>query len=296
MSIPASELSNTLASVVERTGRSIVRVAGGWRRAGSGVVYAPGVVVTASHVLPKDEGIRIGLADEEWDARLIGRDPSTDLAVLELAGSAPAATFGELTGLAVGHIVLMLGRPGRTVRATSGIVSALGDRPWRTGAGGELSRYLETDAPHVPGFSGGALVGLDGSVLGINTTGLLRGVSLTVPADTVRRVVDQLRARGRIRQSYLGVRSQPVRLPDAVRAQTGEEIGLVVLGVEPNGPAAKAGIQYGDTILRLGPDDVRDLGDLQAFLRADHVGETVPVKLYRAGQVVDLTLTLGERP
>ena len=293
----AAELSETFAAIVESAGASVVRVEGR-RRPSSGVVWADGVVVAASHALLGDEGFTVGLGDgADLPATLAGRDPGTDLAVLKIEpGKGSPAALGDLTGVKVGHLVLMLARPGNTVRATSGIVSALGREPWRTRHGTEIERYLEADAPHQPGFSGGPLVGLDGRVLGINTTGLVRGVSLTVPAATVGKAVEHLLAHGKVRRGWLGLSMQPMHLPEEVRRSTGEEVGLLVLSVAPGGPAEKAGIGYGDTLLRLGPDTVRDLSDLQAFLRDDHVGEAVPVKVLSGGKVKDLTLTIGERP
>ncbi|MBI3185614.1 MAG: trypsin-like peptidase domain-containing protein [Myxococcales bacterium] len=290
------ELSEKLASAVESAGKSVVRVEGRRHRPASGVVFSPGAVVTAAHVLERAEDIAVSLGEKSVSARLAGQDPGVDLAVLKLDSElgSPAA-FGEAANLKVGHLVLMLARPGMTVRATSGIVSALGERPWRAPSGAELARYLESDALHQPGYSGGPLVGLDGKALGINTSGLLRGVSLTVPSETVKRIADQLLAEGAVKKGFLGLSAQPLALPDSVRGQTGEEVGLLVLSVEPGGPAEKAGIHFGDTILRLGGDEVQSLADLQAFLRAGHLGETVPVKLYRSGQVVDLSITIGER-
>ncbi|MHB8872539.1 MAG: S1C family serine protease [Myxococcaceae bacterium] len=293
----AIELSETLAAAVESAGASVVRVEGRRRRS-SGVVWADGVVVASSHALEAEGGFTVDVGDGvPLEAALAGRDVGSDLAVLKIpAGKAPPATTRGLEGLKVGHLVLMLARPGKTVRATSGIVSALGREPWRTRHGGEIERYLEADAPHQPGFSGGPLVGLDGGVLGINTTGLIRGTSLTVPAGTVNRVVGQLLVHGKVRRGYLGLSMQPIRLPEAVQQSTGEEVGLVVLGVEAGGPADKAGIGFGDTLLRLGPEHVKDLSDLEAFLREDHVGETVPAKVLSGGKVKDLSLTIGEKP
>ncbi len=126
--------------------------------------------------------------------------------------------------------------------------------------------------------------------------GLIRGTSLALPTATVRRVVESLLAHGKIRRGYLGVSSQPVHLPEQVRQATGEDVGLLVLAVEPGGPSDHAGLRYGDTVLKLGGEDIKDLSDFQAFLRADNVGKSVPVKVLRAGQLFDLQLTVGQRP
>jgi S1-C subfamily serine protease len=293
LSLPI-ELSQKLAAVVEQVGPSVVRVEGGRRRPTSGVVWSRNQVLTVVHGLDREELI-VGVEGIELKARVKGRDQSTDLALLEVEGSLPPATFGDGSHLQVGHLVLRLARPGETVRATTGIVSALGKRSYRSARGGEIDRYLESDASHEPGFSGGPLVTLDGAVVGLTSTGVVRHTSVTVPTVTLRRVVAQLEQHGRVRRSHLGLKLQPVQLPDAVRQSTGEELGLLVVGVEPAGPAELAGLAYGDTVLHLGDDSVRTLDDLHQYLRSDHAGQQVPVKLFRGGQVLTLPLTLGAR-
>lgn len=289
--------SEQTARVVESVGASVVRVEGG--RPASGVVWAAGVVVTAAHALEERAStVKVGFADErQVDAEVVARDRRYDLAVLRVdTGSAPVLQRQSGGALAVGHFVLRLARPGRTVRATFGIISALGNQPYRVRGGAQIERYLESDAGHPTGFSGGPLVDLEGAFLGLNTAGLIRGEVPTLPASTVEAVVSQVLQHGKVRRSYLGVSSQPVRLPDAVRAQTGDEVGLLIVGVEPGGPADRAGIAFGDTLLDLGREDVRDLADVRDFLSADHVGETVHARLWRAGQVRELDVVVGERP
>ncbi len=295
MAIPGSELSQTLARVVEETGRSVVRVDGGRRRSLSGIAWSAHEVLTANHGVQQDEAL-VGTGEAELKAKVKGRDPTRDLALLEVDGALAPASFSDGAGLKVGHLVLQLARPGESVRATSGIVSVLGQKPWRTWRGGEIDRWLESDAPHQPGFSGGPLVGLDGKVLGLVSTGLLRGTSVAVPSSTLTKVVEQLQKHGRVRQGYLGLSMQPVQLPEEVKQSTGEEIGLLVIGVEKGGPAEQAGIVYGDTLLHLGDDGVKTLEDLYTFLRGDHVGEKVPARLWRNGKVETLQVTLGAKP
>ncbi|MFZ5444325.1 MAG: S1C family serine protease [Myxococcota bacterium] len=290
-------MSNTeqlnLADVVETVGRSVVRVEGGRRRAVSGVVWSPRQVITVAHGVFGDAAI-VGLEDRELKARVVGRDESTDLALLALDEDLPPASFDDRAAK-VGQLALRLARPGETVRATSGIVSVVSRKPWRTPRGGELDFLLETDAAHQPGFSGGPLVDVQGRVLGLTTTGLAPGRSVAIPAKSLRRVGAQLEQHGRVRRSYLGLQLQPVRLPDAVRERTGEELGLLVTSVEQGGPADRAGIAFGDTVLHLGDDSVRTLEDLYAYLRADHVDEQVPVRLFRNGAVLTSQVTLGAR-
>lgn len=285
-------ISLNLSSVVETAGRSVVRVEGG-RRAVTGVVLTPRQVVTVAHGV-QSEQLVVGLEDRALKARLVGRDETTDLALLAVDEDLPTATF-EDAAPKVGQFALRLARPGETVRATSGIVSTVGRKTWRTPRGADVDFFLETDAPHQPGFSGGPLLDLEGRVLGLTTTGLLPRHSVAIPTKTLRRVVAQLEQHGRIRRSYLGLQLQPVQLPEPVRETTGEEVGLLVTSVEKGGPADQAGIAYGDTVLHLGDDSVRTLEDLYSYLRADHADQRVPVKLFRNGQVVTQQVTLGAR-
>ncbi len=295
MPLSALELSEALSNVVEAVGRSVVRVEGGRRQPISGFVFAPNRIVTVAHGLFTDE-VTVSAEGVSVRAKVKGRDPATDLALLEFEGSLPSTPLSDGLGAKVGQLVLKLARPGQTIRATSGIVSAHGKHPFKAMRGGSIDRYLESDAPHHPGFSGGVLVGVDGTVLGITSTAIVKGVSLTIPGSTVKRVVDQLERHGQVRRSYLGVEMRPVRLPEDVRSSTGEEIGLMITGVEKNSPADSAGIRYGDTLLHLGDDTVKTLEDLTSYLRADHVGQQVPAKLWRQGKVEHVQVTLGERP
>jgi S1-C subfamily serine protease len=289
-------MATDFSSVVSSLSSSVVRVEGRRNRPGSGVVWSPNRIVTVARAVFRDDDVTVGIEGVEHKARIKGIDVNTDLALLEIDAALTPAPLDDGENVRVGQPVALLARPGETVRATAGIVSVRGNKPWRSPRGGEINRYLEADAAHQSGFSGGPLVSLDGKVLGITTTGLLRGTSLTIPVPTVRRVVGQLESFGQVRRSYLGLSMQPVKLPDDVQKATGEEIGLLVVGIEKGGPGDKAGVVYGDTILHLGDDTVRSLEDLYAYLRQDHVDQTIPVKLYRQGKVETLQLTLGARP
>jgi S1-C subfamily serine protease len=292
-----SELSDALAEAVEAAGQSIVRVEARRRLPASGIVWsADGTIITAQHVVQQEDNIAVGLPDGQVvSATLVGRDPTTDLAVLqaEATGLKPGA-WTEPASLQVGHLVLALGRPGRTVQATLGIVSALGES-WRTAAGGRVDRYLQTDVVMYPGFSGGPLVDVSGQVLGLNTSALLRGVSLTVPVPTLRRVVDALLTNGRVRRGYLGVATQPVRLPANLAKQIGQETGLLLVQVEPGGPAELGGLFLGDTIVALDGERVSHHDALLALLSGDRLGEAVSVRAVRAGQLQDFQIVIGAR-
>lgn len=290
-------VSNAMADLVETVGQGVVRVDARRRMLASGLLWSSdGVVVTSHHVVERDEGIRVGLADGRVvDGSLVGRDPSTDLAVLRVdAGSLPVPTWVNADALRVGHLALALGRPGHTVQATLGIVSALG-AAWRTPAGGEVTHYLQTDVVMYPGFSGGPLAVADGAVAGINTSALMRGTSLAVPTDTVRRVVDALLAHGRVPRGYLGVGLQPVRLAQALQDELGQETGLMIMSVEDDGPAAAANIAQGDILVALDGAPVRHIDGLQALLTGDRVGKQVTAKLVRGGAVTETGVTVGQR-
>lgn len=293
-----TSLSNDLAATVESVGDSVVRVEGRKRLPASGVVWSPdGVIVTAHHVVEQDDNIMVGLPDNQSvPAVLLGRDPRIDLALLRVqANGLTAPAWAEPDSLRVGNLVLALGRPGQGVRATMGILSALGNS-WRTPAGGTLDRYLQSDVTMYPGFSGGPMVDAPGRILGINSSALLRGgTTLTVPTPTVHRMVETLLAHGRIKQGYLGIGAQPVRLPEALAQQLGQETGLLLVSVESGGPAEKGGLFFGDTIVSLAGQPTRHLDDLFAILTGDQVGKSVPVSVLRGGQSHELSVAVGER-
>jgi S1-C subfamily serine protease len=293
-----SQLSDNLASTVEAVAPSVARVEARRRLAATGIVWsADGIVVTAHHVIEHDEGITVGFGDgESVPATLVGRDPSTDLAVLRASatGLAPAA-WADLEGLRVGHLALALGRPGRSVQATLGIVSALahGGRSPRAGA---RDPYVQTDVAMYPGFSGGPLVDAGGRVVGLNTTALHRGINVAIPAATVARVVETLLTHGRVRRGYLGIGSQPARLPGGLAESLGQETGLLIVSVEPGSPAETAGLMLGDTIVALGGEPVRHLDELLAGLPGDLVGVEAVVRVLRAGELQEVRVSVGERP
>jgi S1-C subfamily serine protease len=292
-----AELSDALANTVTAAGAGVVRVEGRQRIPATGIVWsADGLIVTAHHVVSRDDNIQIGLPDGRTvSAALVGRDPSTDTAVLraEATGLTPLAESNKQE-LGVGNLVLALGRPGKTVQATLGIVSALGDS-WRTRMGGQIDRYLQTDVVMYPGFSGGPLVDAHGRLVGMNTSALLGGVSLAIPTATLARVADALVSDGRMKRGYLGVSTQRVKLPNDLREQLGQKSGLLIVSAEPDSPASAAGLTLGDTIVTLDGEKVRDHDDLLALLSGDRVGTAVPVGILRGGQVQQMQITIGER-
>src|SRR5215471_1149644 len=294
------QVSEALAATVEAVSPGLVRVEARRRLPASGIIWsADGVIVTAQHVIEQDEAIRVGLqSGQTVPATLLGRDATTDLAVLRVSSvdlAPPGWAEPDLASVRVGHLVLAVGRPGQRTQATLGIVSALGES-WRTPTGGLLDHYVQTDVVMFPGFSGGPLVNAAGQVLGLNTSALLRGLSLTVPVATLHRVVGMLLAHGKIRRGYLGVSTQPVRLPAGLQQSVGQETGLLLITVEPQSPAEQGGLLLGDTLIAFDDTPVRHPDDLLAFLSTDRIGATVRVRLVRGGQVQEQAVVVGERP
>ena len=296
-------LSRQTAEAVERVSPAIVAVDARPRVRTSGVVWRPGIVVSTNHTVRRNEEITVTLHDErELKATLVGRDPGTDLAVLRVeegVGENNAAQFADASTLKVGNLVLAVGRidPERGVSAALGIVGVVGDR-WRTWRGGEIDRVIKPDVSIFIGFSGGALVNTEGQVVGINTTGLARGSGITIPNSTVNRVVDQLLQHGRIARPYLGVGMHPVALPDKLREKLNlpAATGLIVLSVEADAPADKAGITVGDLLIALDGAATADTENVQTILGSKKVGALVKATFLRGGNVVEAEITLGERP
>jgi S1-C subfamily serine protease len=286
-----TDLSNELAHAVELGEKAVVAVHGRPQIPSSGILWRDGVVVTTDHTLKRDEELTITLPDgRNMPAILAGRDGGTDLAVLRIEeNAAPAAKTADEASLKAGSLVLALGRRGENgISASFGVISAIGGA-WRTWRGGHVERFIRPDLNIYPGFSGGALVDIEGRVIGLNTSGLTRGSGVTVPASTVTRVASELLSSGHVRRGYLGVGLHPVRLPD-------HREGLIVLSIEPDGPAAKAGVYLGDVLLTLEGQPVTDTDDVQSHLGADRVGKPLAAELVRGGAPLKLEIIPGERP
>lgn len=289
--------SEGLADLVEWISPVVVRVDGRRRRSGSGVVFAPGMVLTASHVLEREEDLSVATHDgRTLGASFAGRDRATDLAVMRVEDLEMEAAIPVKREARVGELALTVGRTRRNQgpKASLGIVSAVGG-PLRGRWGMRLERYVQTDAAPYPGLSGGPLVGARGDVLGVVTTGLARGASLGIPAELAWRVAGTLLEKGSIRRGYLGLLSQPVRLPDSQGADLGQRIGLLVGGVEDGSPAGNGGLMLGDILMKLDGHPVEDTEDLLALLTSEMVGREVPVQVLRGGEAKTLHVTVGER-
>jgi serine protease DegQ len=292
-----SALSDGMAEAVENIAASVGRVNGRRRRSGSGVVFAQNKVLTASHVLEREEDLSVETADgRTLTARFAGRDHSTDLAVLNVEGlDVEPATPAEGEAK-VGQISLAVGSHsrGEGPRATLGVVSAIGGTI-RTRRGPRLERYIQTDATPYPGFSGGPLIDVRGNVLGILVSGWGRGAAFAIPADIAWRTAETLSERGSVKRGYLGILSQPVRLPNGQSLGLRQRGGLLVVGVEDSSPADRGGLIVGDILATLDGQPIEDTDDLLVLLAGDRVGRPVPVRLVRGGELAEIEITVGER-
>ena len=295
-------LSTQLSDAVDRVAPSVVAIHARRRIPSSGIVWRDGVVVAAHHTVQRDEDVTVTLADgAEAQATVAGRDPGTDLVVLRLAG--PLGTPAERAPDAprVGQLVLAVGRPGDAVTASMGVVSAVGPE-WRTWQGGRIDRFVRLDLAIYDGFSGGPLVDALGRVLGLNTSGLSRSAGVAIPVTTVDRVAEQLLAGGRVRRGFLGVGTQPVRLPESLRARAralidgAGDVALMVVSLAPGGPAERAGLLLGDVLVGLDDHATADPADVIALLGGDVAGTTVQARVLRAGEPATVPVVVGEQP
>ncbi len=291
-------LSDALAEAVEKAGNSTVLVNGRHRLPASGIAYAPDLVLTADHVVERDEDLSVMLpSGETISVSLAGRDPGNDLALLRLENAAlkPAAkASGEPQ---IGQVVVALGRPSQEgIEASLGIISAMGG-PARTWRGGLLDRYLRTDAIPFPGFSGGPLIDTEGSVVGLNTSGLAHGAAITIPAYLAWSSADSLAKHGYIKRGYLGIRSQQVELAAEASKVLGREqkTGLLLVSIEKGSPAEAAGLMVGDILVAINSQAVSDHDALMIHLSGETVQQAILVQVLRGGQPVEVSVTVGER-
>lgn len=299
MSNTLSDLSNGFASAVERVASCVVAVHGRPRISSSGIVWRPGLVLTADAALRRDEDIRVSLPNGETvAATLKGRDPSTDLALLACdTASATPATFAT-NAAKPGHIVLTVGRTADTGPiVTMGIVSGVSGE-WQAWRGGKLDEFVRLDVSLYPTSVGGAVADPEGHLLGIVAAGLSRSSVLTITRATIDRVAETLLTKGRISRGYLGIGLQHVAIPESVKQllKLTQDTGIMALNVADEGPGARAGMMMGDVILSLGGREITSAEALHAVLDPSTVGKQLPVSILRGGALIALTVTIAERP
>lgn len=295
---PLADLSTSLADAVETAGQSIVAIHARRRIPSSGVVWRDDVIVSASHTVRADGEIAVSLpSGESVRASIVGRDPSTDIIALRLNGSsATVARRADADSARVGALVLAVGRPGRKVSASFGIVSAIAD-DWRGAAGGRIERVLRLDLSIYDGFSGGPLIDPTGAVIGIDNSALARGTATALPANVVDRAVDQLLERGHVRRPYIGVAVQQVALNAAMvdRHKLQHDGALVVMSVADASPAERSGVLVGDVLVSANGQRVRRPTDLLDALTNVADGKSIELERLRGESIDKLAVTPVDR-
>jgi serine protease DegQ len=289
-----TEFSNQLADAAEAAAPSVVQVQGR-RQPASGVIYAPGVIITTTHALRREDGVHVrGSGADPVEAELAGWDPATALAVLKAPALAGAPIKVATQSARVGNLALAIARSwsnGLTVSA--GVVSIIGG-PLRTGRRRAIDQIIRTTAPMHDGFAGGAFVDTSGALLGITTASTIRGLGVVIPAAIAWKTAQHLLEHGGLKRGYLGIGGQPVRLPESQRAGGAGE-ALLVVAVSADAPAAQAGILVGDVILAADGQTIGSPEELLDWLTGDRVGKTATLRLLRGGKPTEVSVTIGAR-
>ena len=294
-----SGLSQALTDLVEKSVTGVVAVKAAPYRVVSGVCLSEDTVAVANHTLRREGRVSVQKADgSEGQATILGRDPGIDVAILKTENLlqtplGPAQTDTFKAGMLATVVGLTIDA-GPT--ASLGILGAVGG-PRRTWRGGSLHQFLRLDVNLYPSQSGAAVVDAEGKLIGLATPGLLRHSAVAVPVQTLRALTEELEKQGRVRQGYIGVGLQPVAILPKLREKLGTsaETGLIVLTVEADSPAEKAGILIGDVLTKIGENTVTQVEDVQHVLRGDNVGRELKIVLLRGGEIAEVPLTVAER-
>lgn len=326
------QLSSDMADLVEASANSVVQVDARRRLPATGIAWSEDLVLSAHHAVEFEDDISIGGADgQRLQATLIGRDPRIDLALLRVEPALRPAAWAAHDDLRAGNLVIALGRPRQSVRASLGIVTGLAGsadaqrrikrmkaqfwqemkdgkkqwkrRKWRKrlgwdGGGWALALaggVIHSDVIMYPGFSGGPLLAADGKVYGMNTSGFPGGVSTAIPLASIRESVAALLSKGKIPTGYLGIGAQTAQLPEAVADSLGQEAGLLIVSIEAGSPAAAAGLLVGDILTELGGESVEHIDELQVMLTRLEAGREVDMRYARGGDLREGKIVIGER-
>lgn len=295
---PLLALSGQLQQLADGAAGTIVSVRSHGHAVASGFTWKPGLIVTASDALEADDEISVVAAGgRSIQAQLAGRDPTTDIAVLRLAEDLPAPAPTPASGeVRVGQMVVALGRGREGLSAHLGCVSVAGGA-WQSRRGGRIDQLIRLDMRLDRHAEGGVVVDAEGHVLGMAVFGPRRK-PLVIPMSTIETIAPKLVADGRIRRGYLGVGVHPVRLDEAVATAhaLSERRATMIVSVDPNGPAGKAGLLLGDVIVAFGGEPMAGLRSLYARLSPESVDKPVELKILRAGQMTSANVTIGASP
>jgi S1-C subfamily serine protease len=291
--------SRSLTRVVEQAGRSVVAIKPGAYRVVSGVAFREDLIAVNNHQLKREGVVPVHLPDgAEAQATILGRDPTRDVAVLQTRDVKLEICAPEQeANLKPGALAVVVGRTiDAGLSASVGILGAVGGarRTWR---GGDLHRFLRLDVNLYPSQAGAAVVSAAGRFLGMATGAMLRHSALAIPPETLHQIADELLREGHIRQGYLGVGLQPVAIPEHLRSRSplAGQTGLMVLSVEPDTGADKAGLQLGDILVAAGGTTLSDTESLLALLRGEAVGKPMKIALLRAGNLVETEIQVSDR-
>lgn len=291
------QFSDELAALVDQVSRSIVSIGGRSHRPGTGAVIGPDLIITADHTLEKDEDI--GVRTSDWrrlTATLVGRDPSTDLAVLRVENLDLPVLVAAAQPARAGALVVAVARAWQQHAVPSfGIVHGVGG-PMRGARGARLDGVIHPGLSLTRGISGAPLVNVRGELLGLVTTGLLRGWPVAIPHETLTQVTAALQSQGHVRRAHLGVALQPVRLGGRQRGDLEQQGGALIVGLTPEGPADRAGLLVGDIIIRANTTIVADVDDVQGALVGIGVGQAFEIDIIRGAERAHVTVTAGEQP
>jgi S1-C subfamily serine protease len=294
-----NDLSNELSQAIQAVAKSIVTVQAAGGRTASGIVLDEKTVVTTARAVADEEKIRLWISpDQPFNTSLVGIDSGTDIAVLKTDTKLGiSAAFTENPQLAVGQFVLAVGRTWRgNLVASSGILSGVMGE-WHTFRGKNIEAFIRPDLTLYSGFSGGALIGADQKIIGLNTTALRRGSPLAIPYVTIRQVAAVLIEKGYIPKPYLGLGLQPVRVPESLKKNLNltQNVGALVVHVEPSSPADKAGLLLGDILLRIEERNF-GAGETASVVFRLAPNQNASVLGIRGGQQFSSTVSVGERP
>jgi len=294
---PIAAWSDRTAQIVELAASSILAVHGGGRWPSSGIHWRSGVIVTAEERLEGDDNIKVTLPGGRLvEASLAGRDPTTDVAVLRFQPDGlPIAAIADAS-LRPGHVVLAVGNYEGGPLAALGIIAIAGGA-WHSVRGGTIDSLIRLDLALSPAAEGGAIIDMQGRVVGMAVLGPRRR-ALAIPGSTINRAVDQLLARGHVFRGYLGASLQPVkREPASNGSQSlGSGRGVLVVSLDPDGPSARAGMLVGDIVTTWDGRPIDRVREIMRLLGPESVGRTVDLSLIRGGVPAALKVVIGERP